>query len=75
MTGEPVHHTRGTVAVQLRSSPASDHITIKVITSPHISRAPLSLRGMSTKKKKDTESGSDPWQNWKPSDQWKGKKW
>ena len=26
-------------------------------------------------KKNDTESGSDPWHNWKPSDQWKEKKW
>jgi hypothetical protein len=26
-------------------------------------------------RKNDTESGSDPWHNWKPSDQWKEKKW
>ena len=26
-------------------------------------------------RKDDTESGSDPWRNWKPSDQWKEKKW
>ena len=52
MNGKPVHHTRGTAAVQLRSSPAPGQVTIKVITSPHISRAPLILRGMSTKERK-----------------------
>ncbi len=50
--GKQVHQTRGTVAVQLRSSPAPGQITTKVIISPHISRAPLILRGIGTKARK-----------------------
>jgi hypothetical protein len=50
--GKPVHRIRGTVAVQLRSSPAPGQITSKVIISPHISRAPLILRGIGTKARK-----------------------
>jgi len=47
--GKQVHQTRGTVAVQLRSSPAPGQITSKVITSPHISRALLIRRGIGMK--------------------------
>ena len=47
--GKQVHQTRGTVAVQLRSSPAPSRATSKVITKTRISRAPPIRRGIDMK--------------------------
>ena len=55
--GKQVHQTRGTVAVQLRSSPAPSQATSKVITKLRISRAPPTLRGIGTKTGKSQTNG------------------
>ena len=49
INGKQVHETRGTVAVQLRSSPEPSQTTSKVIMTPHISRAPPTRRGIGMK--------------------------
>ena len=55
--GKQVHQTRGTVAVQLRSSPAPSQATSKVITKPRISRAPPIRRGIGMKTGNHQTSG------------------
>ena len=38
-------------------------------------QSPVNSSWYGYERKKDTESGNDPWHNWKPSDQWEEKKW
>ena len=55
--GKRVHQARGTVAVQLRSSPVTKQATSKVITILRISKAPPNLRGFGTKAGKSQTNG------------------